>query len=86
MYISIHAPTRGATETRVASSMESLHFNPRSHERSDKWQTFKAQLSAISIHAPTRGATVFSVHPELIIDYFNPRSHERSDVAMRLFS
>ena len=34
-----------------------LHFNPRSHERSDDVIISAAVISAISIHAPTRGAT-----------------------------
>ena len=33
--ISIHAPTRGATEMRVKIGVKSGYFNPRSHERSD---------------------------------------------------
>ena len=35
-----------------------LHFNPRSHERSDMRSSFPSSfISCISIHAPTRGAT-----------------------------
>ena len=34
-YISIHAPTRGATSHSNHSSPQFLYFNPRSHERSD---------------------------------------------------
>ena len=54
--ISIHAPTRGATFTNVCKFVLK-HFNPRSHERSDK----KTAGTACRIY------------------YFNPRSHERSD-------
>ena len=35
-----------------------LHFNPRSHERSDGVQWTLAEFEKISIHAPTRGATI----------------------------
>ena len=34
-YISIHAPTRGATTTLIMFTYIVLDFNPRSHERSD---------------------------------------------------
>ena len=33
--ISIHAPTRGATAWRRSNALHHVHFNPRSHERSD---------------------------------------------------
>ena len=36
MYISIHAPTRGATDTMGPSEIANRYFNPRSHERSDR--------------------------------------------------
>ena len=34
--ISIHAPTRGATQASNIILISSIHFNPRSHERSDR--------------------------------------------------
>ena len=37
--ISIHAPTRGATIAVDGEPLQSTHFNPRSHERSDTNQT-----------------------------------------------
>ena len=55
-HISIHAPTRGATQTapwRVAPD----DFNPRSHEGSDQLESGRGRIIGISIHAPTRGAT-----------------------------
>ena len=56
MSISIHAPTRGATQNTGAKGRQH-NFNPRSHERSDiRRCTYKAFFT-ISIHAPTRGAT-----------------------------
>ena len=56
-YISIHAPTRGATICIYAQRFEILHFNPRSHAGSDVHVFSKLSFSIISIHAPTRGAT-----------------------------
>ena len=35
--ISIHAPTRGATQVVVARVIYRFNFNPRSHERSDEY-------------------------------------------------
>ena len=56
-----------------------LHFNPRSHERSDGEPFLVSHHPLISIHAPTRGATV-NVPPSTLSPLiFNPRSHERSD-------
>ena len=55
--ISIHAPTRGATQVVVARVIYRFNFNPRSHERSDRQNIVKITIIMISIHAPTRGAT-----------------------------
>ena len=57
MIISIHAPTRGATEGCQILALEIVNFNPRSHERSDRLQSCRLSGIQISIHAPTRGAT-----------------------------
>ena len=55
--ISIHAPTRGATDKQQWYAY-TVPFNPRSHEGSDVPE-FGIQVKSyeISIHAPTRGAT-----------------------------
>ena len=37
-----------------------LHFNPRSHERSDGQKQLINHARIISIHAPTRGATEYT--------------------------
>ena len=56
--ISIHAPTRGATAWRRSNALHHVHFNPRSHERSDADPDLQGgTMTKISIHAPTRGAT-----------------------------
>ena len=55
--ISIHAPTRGATQTDRIRDRQSYNFNPRSHEGSDYNVQLYAAAVTISIHAPTRGAT-----------------------------
>ena len=48
LYISIHAPTRGATRFRFRDNISTFYFNPRSYKRSDRyadlyfaiWQNF----------------------------------------------
>ena len=50
--ISIHAPTRGATDQAYCRFHCPEYFNPRSYKRSDR------SNNLISIHAPTRGATL----------------------------
>ena len=55
--ISIHAPTRGATLRDKDTLNVMWNFNPRSHERSDKYVSDDVKFYFISIHAPTRGAT-----------------------------
>ena len=60
--ISIHAPTRGATGAELDKACEEIHFNPRSHERSDQNPGSLVNSATISIHAPTRGATTTLCH------------------------
>ena len=59
--ISIHAPTRGATQSPCMFLQGSCYFNPRSHERSDFQCIYNFLSMLISIHAPTRGATDFRI-------------------------
>ena len=56
-HISIHAPTRGATEASLALTLGEAHFNPRTHEGCDLNLPKEVLEELISIHAPTRGAT-----------------------------
>ncbi len=58
-YISIHAPTRGATFWNFPQKPFRGNFNPRSHEGSDKFKVLLQSCDQISIHAPTRGATIY---------------------------
>ena len=56
-FISIHAPTRGATHGSRPRIQTGLYFNPRSYARSDNKDIAAILGISISIHAPTRGAT-----------------------------
>ena len=77
--ISIHAPTRGATDIpghiHILCGFQSTL--PQG-ERQDTVVTNKPIL-VISIHAPTRGATLYNRMRIIIRPYFNPRSHKGSD-------
>ena len=57
--VSIHAPTRGATETGNTGATPKLSFNPRAHEGRDEAPVYLSGEFNVSIHAPTRGATRF---------------------------
>ena len=68
--ISIHAPTRGATQSPCMFLQGSCYFNPRSHERSDDVSCNPVLKVCISIHAPTRGATYPFCLPDNLIHTF----------------
>ena len=52
-------PREERLKVRYLSAQSLLHFNPRSHERSDKIYIICNWYFKISIHAPTRGATIY---------------------------
>ena len=79
LQISIHAPTRGATECRAVHA-EVWHFNPRSHERSDKFQQIHLLIIAKFQSTLPREERPEPDAPTINPIYFNPRSHERSDL------
>ena len=55
--VSIHAPTRGATDKSSSIKRSSTSFNPRTHTGCDSCRCSYALYVRVSIHAPTRGAT-----------------------------
>ena len=55
--ISIHAPARGATASRMPIRALLNNFNPRPREGGDVCQRRLQNCRLISIHAPARGAT-----------------------------
>ena len=58
VYISIHAPPRGATTNTRFSMCSAYHFNSRPSARGDGNSACASAFErAISIHAPPRGAT-----------------------------
>ena len=78
--VSIHAPTKGATLSFLASVDFFDSFNPRSHEGSDITdKEVQSMAEVVSIHAPTKGATQRPYSAFQHPCCFNPRSHEGSD-------
>ena len=78
---SIHAPTRGATNTgKICIINYSFQSTLPREERLQNIGQF-LPLYLFSIHAPTRGATDSAFRRPYIRVFFNPRSHERSDYA-----
>ena len=57
VYISIHAPLRGATHLLYSELYTQSNFNPRSPAGSDPVRQKRRSRRSISIHAPLRGAT-----------------------------
>ena len=56
--VSIHAPTRGATNLTILRPPNRSCFNPRAHKgRDPKERITITATTDVSIHAPTRGAT-----------------------------
>ena len=83
-YISIHAPTRGATAL-IAIGVALYKFQstlPRGERHFVLLITHT--FIYISIHAPTRGATFSTENLVFRGFYFNPRSHEGSDGSQKV--
>ena len=56
-YVSIHAPTWGATPFAARTTQSALCFNPRTHMGCDVEFPWRPTVDDVSIHAPTWGAT-----------------------------
>ena len=81
IYISIHAPTRGATTNTtypVATQSKFQSTHPW-RVRHFLWAVLK-QPPKISIHAPTGSATQYWCIFQNYQCYFNPRTHEGCDI------
>ena len=83
VFISILAPTRGATPGALVSATY-LHISILAPTRGATLSNFfRFPFFQISILAPTRGATASSCASSCASPYFNPRSHEGSDISGR---
>ena len=80
IYVSIHAPARGATYPAAGSVCRFASFNPRAREGRDlKEYEASTVPKLVSIHAPARGATSFALHERIKQKSFNPRAREGRD-------
>ena len=78
-YISIHAPTRGATSGRNWLRCLPGNFNPRSHKRSDPAEHHQADCQA-DFNPRSHKRSDWHLLPLFFKHWnFNPRSHKRSD-------
>ena len=78
-YVSIHAPTGGATVPKMVRSTETRCFNPRAHGGRDINCRNKGSFENVSIHAPTGGATFSHLFNSTRSFCFNPRAHGGRD-------
>ena len=77
--ISIHAPTRGATDNIIDEQRDELFQSTLPRGERHGSSQFSGMPVVISIHAPTRGATSYTGGYGGSVTDFNPRSHEGSD-------
>ena len=85
-FVSIHAPTKGATLHSLQHKHSHSCFNPRSHEGSDGCRRISRNWQQVSIHAPTKGATDTASKHLSKDQSFNPRSHEGSDIGASMIT
>ena len=78
-YISIHAPTRGATSWTHLNNTWFGYFNPRSHEGSDFTHLAIGYTPRYFNPRSHEGSDSSNLSLSKIGSYFNPRSHEGSD-------
>ena len=80
IFISIHAPARGATRSGSFPGPQ-LHIFQSTLPRGERQNRIfpKSSFTLISIHAPARGATSRVPLYQLAAHHFNPRSREGSD-------
>ena len=77
--VSIHAPTKGATNPTIYSVNDkkvSIHAPTKG---ATDYREFWGIKTFVSIHAPTKGATPSGLKDSYFLKSFNPRSYERSD-------
>ena len=78
-YISIHAPTRGATLRHISLIHSNNYFNPRSYKRSDPCTSSLCSGMLLFQSTLLQEERPLRYDPGLILPDFNPRSYKRSD-------
>ena len=85
-FISIHAPTRGATLVPVQYKIHKLFQSTLPREERPDCILRSTASSQFQSTLPREERPAISVFLLSITSYFNPRSHERSDPCRLLFS
>ena len=86
VFISIHAPTRGATLPAQTAQNIKADFNPRSYKRSDACSgTLRCTHSYFNPRSYKRSDVLCFYCFHLFLN-FNPRSYKRSDSICSIFS
>ena len=79
-WVSIHAPTQGATVLSSQAFTIEIEFQSTLPRRERRDQTRNSRKDTkVSIHAPTQGATHSRHCSHDLLCRFNPRSHAGSD-------
>ena len=84
VFVSIHAPTRGATATN-ANNSNFLGFNPRTHEGCDL-QVHHSEYQTQFQSTHPRGVRQDGLLRTQTIYCFNPRTHEGCDEKVKPFA
>ena len=85
--ISIHAPTRGATDFGLYTFASITYFNPRSHERSDNIHLYLPcllQLFQSTLPREERLSLLRSLHTQYIFQSTLPREERRCNLTLWL--
>ena len=79
IFVSIHAPTKGATLQGIGGELENIVSIHAPTKGATCMGGSGRECIHVSIHAPTKGATNFRRYGRKRLLRFNPRSYERSD-------
>ena len=83
LWVSIHAPVRGATRYNEVSNKKRLGFNPRPRAGGDRHhRRLNIPCGTVSIHAPVRGATLSYARIGPGMKSFNPRPRAGGDLGL----
>ena len=79
LLISIHAPAKGATASRMDCALRGCYFNPRSREGSDSSRGLYMFTFCVFQSTLPRRERQYRTFCNSFLHHFNPRSREGSD-------
>ena len=80
LLISIHAPAKGATASRMDCALRGCYFNPRSREGSDSSRGLYMFTFCVFQSTLPRRERQYRTFCNSFLHHFNPRSREGSDL------